>query len=151
MAAQLEAEGRGAESLVHYRKILSLDPANAAAPQGVPRLEAAGIRLPPGAIRSLLAEDLRREDEALAWIQEGNSLALSGHCELAITYFLQAVKLDPNFADAQSNLGSCYGRLGRYRDALAALEAAVAIDPGHKQAIQSLGQARRALGIRHRP
>jgi tetratricopeptide (TPR) repeat protein len=146
MAAQLEREGRPAESLAHYRKILALDPAHAEAQQAAARLDMAGIRVPPGAIRSVRAEDLRLEDEALAWLQEGNSLALADHCEPAIAYFLQAVRLDPRLADAQNNLGSCYGRLGRYREAVQALEAAVAIDPGHPQARGSLERARRALG-----
>ncbi len=146
MASQLERQGRPVPALVHYRKVLALDPANGEAQRAVARLEAAGIRVPPGVIRSLKPDDLREENEALGWFQEGNALALAGHCQHAIIYFLQAVRLDPHLAEAQGNLGSCYGKLGRYPEAIQAFEAAVAIDPGSLHSREGLERARRALG-----
>lgn len=42
----------------------------------------------------------------------------------------KAVAIDPDFADAHSNLGAAYIALGRFRDASAELRHAIALDPG---------------------
>jgi Tfp pilus assembly protein PilF len=52
-----------------------------------------------------------------------------GHSDEAIKHLLEAIRLDPDFLDAQNELGVLYVRMGRADLALAHLDRALALEP----------------------
>jgi len=56
-----------------------------------------------------------------------------------IKFLKQAISINPNYADAYSNLGLVYFRIGRNFEAIAALKQATRINPNHAKAHYSLG------------
>lgn len=67
--------------------------------------------------------------EALRYYSLGFQEAKSENCEKAITYYKEAVRIDPEFAFAWDNMGICYRRLGKYDDAIEAYQKSLLIDP----------------------
>jgi len=63
-------------------------------------------------------------------------------------YFLEALKLNPDFANALGGLGMTYTAMGRYADAVQKLERAVRKNPKLPQLHYELGRAYRGLGDR---
>ena len=57
---------------------------------------------------------------------KGNSLFALGRFELAVASYRNAVAIDTEYLDAQLNLGAALANLGRYDDAIAAFELALA-------------------------
>ena len=57
----------------------------------------------------------------------------------------QAVRLDPNHAEARSNLGAAYAGQGRLLEAVAQFEAALSIDPEDPEARENLKRVKAAL------
>jgi Tfp pilus assembly protein PilF len=52
-----------------------------------------------------------------------------GHSDEAVQHLLEAIRLDPDFLDAQNELGVLYVRMGRADLALAYLDRALALEP----------------------
>lgn len=75
------------------------------------------------------AEATRRRQEALPKWDE------------AIAFLRRAVQLDPDYAEAQYNLGVALQRTGRHEDAIAALEASLRIVPDSYDTLYTLGMA----------
>jgi tetratricopeptide (TPR) repeat protein len=140
---QLALEGKREAALAHYRRTLRIDPGNRPALKAVARLQGGspgeGSPAPPHAA----AENA--DEEAASWFRSGNAFAGEGDCERAIDCYRRAVELKPDFAHAWNNLGSCYGKLDRHREAAEAFERSVAADPDNELARKNLEQARRAL------
>jgi len=65
-------------------------------------------------------------------------------------YFLEALKLNPEFANALGGLGMTYTAMGRYADAEKKLERAVRKNPKLPQLHYELGRAYRGLGDRQK-
>jgi len=57
----------------------------------------------------------------------------------------RAVRLDPDHAEARSNLGAAYAGQGRLREAVAQLEAALRLDPDDPGARENLKRVKAAL------
>src|SRR5260370_21566426 len=63
------------------------------------------------------------------WIREGNVLENLKRDEEALAAYEQAIRLDPNDADAYNNKGNALYTLNRDEEALAAYEQAIRLDP----------------------
>lgn len=70
----------------------------------------------------------------------------AGRVEDAISRFRNALRLDPNFADARNGLGVAYGQQGRYDDAIAAFRATLASGPARAHVFSNLGYAQLRAG-----
>ena len=72
-----------------------------------------------------------------------NSLGLvrvrQGRPDEAEPHFVEAVRLDPGFAEAQNNYGNALAAQGRYDEAIARYRAALAIKPGFMEALVGIG------------
>jgi tetratricopeptide (TPR) repeat protein len=76
--------------------------------------------------------------EALDLYSKGISESKGGNCEKAITYYEQALKIDPQFAFAWDNIGICYRRLENYDKALEAYQKSLEIDPTGQMPLQNI-------------
>ncbi len=63
----------------------------------------------------------------------------------AQSHLERAVRLDPNHAEARSNLGAAYAGQGRLHEAVTQFEAALRIDPDDPDARENLRRVRAAL------
>ncbi len=71
-----------------------------------------------------------------------------GQFPQAIDAFKQAVRLQPNNAEAHNNLGNAYYKAARYAEAVEAYKAAIAIKHDYAEAHFSLGVAYLTQGNR---
>ena len=76
---------------------------------------------------------------------EGVKYALAGLYAQAAQIFQQAVKLDPQFADAHFALGHAYYDMGRWQNAIDSFKRAVELNPHDIEAQDRLEQARDML------
>jgi Flp pilus assembly protein TadD len=63
----------------------------------------------------------------------------------AVEEFRAAVRINPQDANAEANLGAALAELGNWKEARAHLEKALAIDPTLANARDNLEQVKRAL------
>lgn len=80
--------------------------------------------------------------EAKRLYKEGVKYGLAGLFSQAAQIFEQAVKLDPQNADAHFGLGHAYFDLEQWKDAIRGFERAYELDPKDKQALEFLILAR---------
>lgn len=66
--------------------------------------------------------------------------------ELALSHYLRALAIDPDYADARNNCGYILFELGRTEEALAQYRRAIGIDPGNARAHLNLANAFSFLG-----
>lgn len=66
--------------------------------------------------------------------------------ESAARHFKESAKLDPLRAGAFINLGAVYNRLGRYDEAVAALQRGIKLDAGRAEGFYNLGVVYRQIG-----
>jgi len=85
--------------------------------------------------------------KALAYFQIGYCYSKLGFYKDAIEAFKQAIRIDPDDADARYNLGVAYSGLGLYREAIEAYKQAIRIDPDNTNAHDNLGVAYVQLGF----
>ena len=78
--------------------------------------------------------------------QLGEIYFLQGRDELALAEFLAATWLDPRDAKAFAATGQVQARLLKYADAVGALERALSLDPGLREARYALGTSLMRLG-----
>jgi len=76
----------------------------------------------------------------------GIVLEKQGRLEEALAHFSEAVRVRPDFAEAQHNLGKALAKAGRYDEALSALAAAVRFDPGNAAVHSDLAIVLAGLG-----
>jgi len=69
----------------------------------------------------------------------GGALLNNGHPDEAISQFQQAVQIDPDYANAHSNLGYALNKMGKVDEAIAQYQQAVQIDPDSAVAQFNLG------------
>jgi protein O-mannosyl-transferase len=68
-----------------------------------------------------------------------------GRLDEAAAQFEEAVRLDPAYADARTNLGNALDSLGRPREAIAQYEEALRLEPGLAEAHYNLGRVLQTL------
>ena len=83
---------------------------------------------------------------AAAHLNVGNIYMARGNYEEAVAAFQRSVKLDPNSAEAQNNLGEALGELRQYPRALEAFQQAVGLDGGFLKARYNMGVTYDRLG-----
>jgi|GEM_PF-668529 len=76
----------------------------------------------------------------------GVEVARRGNYSMAITYFKEAIRMNPNLKEAYNNLGRILNDLGRPDEALKYLEAALKIDRNYVLALVNRGIAFTELG-----
>lgn len=76
--------------------------------------------------------------EAIRYYSLGIQEARDQNCEKAITYYKEAVRIDPDFAFAWDNIGICYRRLEKYEQAIEAYQKSLSIDPYGKMPLQNI-------------
>jgi tetratricopeptide (TPR) repeat protein len=94
----------------------------------------------------LLRRVLDQRQDLQANIAAANALLAAGRASEAEALYLEVLEYDPAHYDAHYDLGVLYGRSGRYEEARAALEAAVAARPTSADARVALALAHVALG-----
>ncbi len=82
-------------------------------------------------------------DNAFAW---GNALMMQGRFAEAVLCYEQCLRLRPDFAECQSNLGMAMAEQGALTDAVDRYRQALAINPDLADANYNLGNALRELG-----
>ena len=85
-------------------------------------------------------------DSAAGLYSTGISFYLAEKYEKALSYFEEAVKKKPDFADAHYFLGVTYVNLGRYQEAIQAFKQAIRIKPDFADAHYDLGFTYGKLG-----
>jgi protein O-mannosyl-transferase len=81
-------------------------------------------------------------DDALAHVNLGNALLeIPGRMPDAISEYLRAVRIYPDYAEAHNNLGAILLQSGRTTEAVAEYRAAVRLDPDYPDAHSNLGGA----------
>ena len=88
-------------------------------------------------------EHQRRADTLLA---HSDSTKASKEFKVALKEYEKAVKLNPNFPEALSNLGYCRRNLGDYAKALEAYDKALKLKPDFAEAMEYRGVAYVKLG-----
>jgi tetratricopeptide (TPR) repeat protein len=107
-----------------------------------------GVTPDRAAYDRLLAERHTRPQERNAtWFyNQGVILTDQGALDAAIEKYREAVRLQPDYREALTNLGLLLTRTGRSDEAVPVLEHLVAIDPGASGGHLNLGNALQALG-----
>ena len=73
-------------------------------------------------------------EQAMLWNSLATVLAEEGRAEESLTFYQEALRLDPKFARVWHNLGYSYSHLGRLEDALGAYDSALKLsDSGHER------------------
>jgi len=71
----------------------------------------------------------------------GMTYVEQGRLDEAIAEFEEAIRLDPDHADAHVNLGTAYHQQGKFEEAIAELQVAVELEPDDATAYRNLGTA----------
>ena len=79
-------------------------------------------------------------------ILKGNEYLDSRHLSVALDYYDQAIKIDPNYAYAWNNKGIALRNLGKYDEAIECYDRAIAIDPNYADAWNNKGVSLRKIG-----
>jgi len=91
-------------------------------------------RLTPGEGQTLSEREEARGEEMISLAEQLYSIGIRylwiEDYEKAIPYFLEAVKNNPNYAEAYFQIGYCKGKLGRYAEAIEFYRQAIGIKPG---------------------
>ncbi|MBI5245270.1 MAG: SUMF1/EgtB/PvdO family nonheme iron enzyme [Elusimicrobia bacterium] len=82
----------------------------------------------------------------LEHFKKAAALYQKGRIEDAVQEFREAIRIDPNVAEARCNLGVALAKLGRDDEAITELEAALRIDPKHAASWYNLGMRLEAKG-----
>jgi tetratricopeptide (TPR) repeat protein len=88
-----------------------------------------------------------KKDEAKQMVIKGNQSFSARRYDEALTWYNQAIALDPDCVDANYNLGVVYGNKGMYEESIAAYNRVIAISPRHAQAHNNLGSAYEKKGM----
>jgi tetratricopeptide (TPR) repeat protein len=97
-------------------------------------------------LQSLCVADINPADPSFAWNNRGNGRKNNEDYDRAIEDYTEALRLNPNDAEAYNNRGVAYRHKGDYDRAIADYEAALRINPNFAAARDNLAQARRARG-----
>ncbi len=75
------------------------------------------------------------------YFELGRDFVESGKYQEAINAYKQAIKIKPDYAEAQNNLGLVYGKLGSYQEAINTFNHTIRIKPDYADAHLNLGYA----------
>ena len=109
-----------------YRSGKPAQTQTAAVPQAAPAADHAAEK---ARIRVLQAETAAHPDNAAAWVELGNLFFDTHQPAQAVGAYQTALKLGAGSADVWTDLGIMQRELGRFQEALAAFDKAIALDP----------------------
>lgn len=144
-AMTLLQQGRFADAVPIYKKILRRDPANIGAANllGVSLIQIGRLEEAVAVIRDTLRID---PDQGAAHYNLGTALQALGRHDEAIGHFQTAIRLNPADAQAFNNLGAALKALHRLDEALDAYQAAARIQPNFPEAHLNAGNTLHSLG-----
>ncbi len=133
---------RPAESMAELDRAVRLDPHHVSARVTL----AAGLAR--DGLHEQAAEEIQRAlEDAPDLVQGWRFLARmqqdAGRLEDAARSWMEVGRLDPRNAEARNNLGTVYAALGKYDEAVDALEEALVLDPTYREAGINLTEIRR--------
>lgn len=133
------------EALVHCRKAVELDPADADARYnlGNALLGAGKIDEAIAAYRDTIA---RNPGVVKAHYNLGQALASQSQYEAANAAWAEALRLDPGYSEAAKNIGTALSLLGKHAEALAQFERVLAGAPRDVEAWCGIGWTRTRMG-----
>jgi len=88
----------------------------------------------------------KNPQDVYVWFCLGYCYGNLGRYQDEIESYKQAIRINPDYAEAHGALGIAYGSLGRYEDAVESLKQAIRINPDLAEAHYSLGLAYDELG-----
>jgi Flp pilus assembly protein TadD len=145
-------EGRLPEAVAHLAEAARLDPGNSDADNNLgnallreERVEdatqayQAALRADPGNAKA-------RANLSVACYTAGNLLAQAGKMLEAMARYEEALRLNPDFPEAEDNLGNALLQQGRVAEAVARYRAALRLRPDYPRARANLDNALRRLG-----
>jgi len=108
-------------------------------------------KLTPGEGKTLSEREEVKEEERLTvaakFYSMGRGFLLAEDYERALPFFVEAVRRNPNFAEAFFQIGYCLGKVGRYSDAIGPYLEAIRIKPNdfdrHNNLCVAYGMVRR--------
>jgi lipoprotein NlpI len=103
-------------------------------------------RLIRGCSAVIRSRQVSLDDLSRAFFNRGRAWSDKGQFERAIQDFDQAIRLDPNYADAFNNRGIAFSGKGDYDHAIENFDRAIALDPNFAIAIFNRGLAFQNLG-----
>jgi tetratricopeptide (TPR) repeat protein len=107
-------------------------------------------RLTPVEGKTLSEREEARGEERVAVAGQlysaGRSLMGEGEYEKALPYFVEAIKINPNHAEAYFQIGYCLAKLGRYPEAIEPYREAIRIKPEDVDTLNNLCVAYGILG-----
>jgi arylsulfatase A-like enzyme/tetratricopeptide (TPR) repeat protein len=136
-AVALDDEGKLADGIARYRRILSTRPDMMAASRHL-AFDLWRVGDLPAAIGALRDAFGASPPTAGARIQLGTYLGEAGRTGEAIALLTQAVETEPNL-DALNALGIAYARSGRAAEALSVFRRSLEIDPGNAMTFENIG------------
>ena len=83
---------------------------------------------------------------ARTYFNQGEEYSRKKNWNLAIQAYLQAVRLDPKFAEAWNNLGFCYRKVKQYDKAFDAYKQALDLRPDYPNAHEYMARTYLAMG-----
>ena len=89
----------------------------------------------------LIVTSLANAKSSVEWYNEGVGFIDEGNNEKALEAFNEAIKLDPEDAEAWNNKGLVLGYIGKYEEAQECFEKALTIDPELTNAWNNNGSA----------
>ena len=153
VASQLHVAGKLPEAVSGYERALSASDMQPVHFQAAGNMATALLDMnrPVEALaacdRSLtLLEGIDRTQQAQAWFNRGNCLAVLGRHKEAALSFHKGVKLNPKDTDGLFNLGNSLDHLGRWGDAIKTFDAVLKLDATHASAMSNRGVALFRLG-----
>ncbi len=84
--------------------------------------------------------------QALMWNEVGYKAYQAGKYDQAVSAYLEALRLKPNYANASNNLGAAYYSLGQYQQAISSEQEAIRLEPDAPEPWNNLGVAYQSLG-----
>lgn len=103
-----------------------------------------GAKIPKRSAPKSTPADVR--EEANKYFEQGEKLEFKGKYKEAAKKYRKAVKVDPTYAEAYSNLGYSYRKQKMYQEAIEAYKKAIKLKPDLAEAHEYLGEAYAEMG-----
>ncbi len=144
LAIQHHRAGRLAEAESIYRQILRIDPDHAPALHLLGTI-ASRARNQDAAI-DLIGRAIRLKPSAPMYCDLGSAYRAHGKPEAALECFREALRLQPDFADAHNQMGATLHAQGRFDEAIRHYRKVLAHRPDYVEGYNNLGLAFQAQG-----